>query len=188
MTCLLLLSSLAMGQRRGGRGAAGGRNAPGTGGDPESAETKQFERAAAIQARPEQITQFQVMTKSDQAARSSAQQLVENSATAQQTDLFHYTKSVTDAVDEAQLQNTKFLDSFSDPQKKELKNLTRKLAKASSGVAKDNKALSRELERSKVSGTHLAEVVKRLDTALADFQAQQTAIGTEMGIPGTGKS
>jgi hypothetical protein len=187
-TCLLLVSSVALSQHRGGRGAGGGRTAPGTPADTESPEAKQLERAAVIQARPEQVTQFQSMTRSDQAARSSAKELLQNAATAAQIDLFHYTKSITDAVDEAQSENIQFLESFSVAQKKELKKLTKKLAKTSSDMAKENKAMNRELERSKVSGTRLAEVVKRLDNALAEFQTQQAAIGTEMGITGTGKS
>ena len=184
----LLISPSAMTQRRGsGRGAAG-RTAPGSAGDPESPEAKQLERAAVIQARPEQVTQFQAMARSDAVARSSTQKLIQNASTAAQIDLFHYTKSISDAVDEAQSQNTQFLQSFSNAQKKELKNWTKKLAKTSSELAKDDKALNRELERSKVSGTHLAAIAKRVDTALAGLQTLQSAIGSEMGIPGNGRS
>lgn len=189
LTCgifVLLAPCFLFGQRRGGR-SAGGRTAPSGGGDTETDEAKQFERAAAIQARPEQVTQFQAMTKSDQAARTSTQDLLQHADTADQPDLFHYTKSITVAVDEAQSENSQFVKSFSDVQKKELKELTKKLGKASSDVTKENKTLSHELERSKVDGRHLAEVVKKLDEALGDFQSRQVAVGTEMGIPGIPK-
>lgn len=183
---VLLAPCFLFGQRRGGRGS-GGRTAPSGGGDTETDEAKQFERAAAIQARPEQVTQFQAMTKSDQAARTSTQDLLQHAGTADQPDLFHYTKSITVAVDEAQSESSQFLHSFSDRQKKELKELTKKLGRASSDVTKENKALSRELERSKVNGKHLSEVAKKLDDALGDFQSRQVAVGTEMGITGISK-
>ena len=170
-------------QRRGGRG--GGSKNPSSGsGDTESPEAKQFERAAAIQARPEQVTLFQQMTKTDQTARKNAQDLLEHAATADQTDLFHYAKSITVAVDEAQAENAQFLQSLSDAQKSGLKEFTRKLSKANSDVTKESKSLSRRLDSRKVNGKQLSEVVNRLDKALADFQAKQVEMGTEMGVPG----
>lgn len=186
--CFLLVSPRALAQRRGGGRGAAGRTVPGTAGDPESPEAKQLERAAIIQARPEQVVQFQAMTNSNQAVRSNAEKLIQNASTAGKIDLFHYTKSISDAVDDAQSQNTQFLQSFSNAQKNGMKNFIKKLGKESSELAKDEKALNRELERSKVSGTHLAEIAKRLETALAGFQAQQFAIGSEMGIPGSRRS
>jgi hypothetical protein len=170
-------------QRRGGRGG-GSKNPTSGGGDTESPEAKQFERAAAIQARPEQVTLFQEMAKTDQTARKNAQDLLDHAATADQTDLFHYAKSITVAVDEAQAENAQFMQSLSDAQKSGLKEFTRKLSKANSDVTKESKSLSRRLDSRKVNGKQLSEVVNRLDKALADFQAKQVEMGTEMGVPG----
>jgi hypothetical protein len=80
------------------------------------------------------------------------------------------------------------LQSLSDAQKLGLKDFTKKLGKAASDVTKENKALGRELEHSKVDRKQIAEVAKRLDKALSDFQTHQVAIGNEMGIQIEGSS
>ena len=102
--------------------------------------------------------------------------------------MFHLANSISVAVEEAQSENAQFLQSFSNAQKSGLKELIKKLEKANSDVTKEDKALSHELERSPVSEKQLAEIVQRLDKALADFQTRQAAIGTEMGIPETDKT
>ena len=186
LICGILLSlnaTIMLAQHRGGRGG-GGKSGPTGVSDSETEQSKDFKRAAAIQARPEQITQFQQLTKSDQVARKSAQGILEHAENADQPDLFHSSKSLTDAVEEAQSENQQFLQSLSDLQKSGLKDFIKKLGKANSDVTKENKAISRELERSKVDGKQLATATKKLDNALADFQAKHAAIGAEMGIPG----
>ena len=171
------------GQHRGGRG--GGSRSGSTGvSDNESQQTKDFERAAAIRARPEQIIQFRQSTNSGQIARKNTENLLQVGEAVNQIDLFHYTGAVTSAVDEAQFENEQFLLSFSDAQKSGLKNLRKKLGKTNSEVTKENKALARELERTKVRGKRIAEVARRLDKALTEFQNRQNAVGTEMGILG----
>ena len=180
---LLINPSGVEGQRRGSRGG-GSRSSPTGVSDNESQQTKEFERAAAIHARPEQITQFQQLTKSEQIARKNTENLLQVAETVAQVDLFHHTTAVTNAVDELQSENQQFLLSFSDAQKSGLKDLRKKLGKANSEVAKENKALARELERSKVSGKQIADVAKRLDRALTEFHTTQNAVGTEMGIQG----
>jgi hypothetical protein len=184
---ILLLTApgmlLAQHRGRGGGGKTGSTGA----GDTESPEAKEFERAAALQARPEQVTAFQQLAKSDQTARKNVAEFLQHAQDADQPDLFHRANSITVAVEEAQSENTQFLLSFSNAQKSGLKELTKRLAKANSDLTKEDKALSHELERSKVNERQLAEVVQRLDKALADFQARQTDIGTEMGIPATDK-
>lgn len=177
----LLVTSMALAQRRGGRGSGGKSNPTGVG-DNESPEAKEITRAAALQARPDQITQFQQLTKSDEVAHQNAQTLLQHADAADKPELFHLSKSLSDSVDEAQTENQRFVQSFSDPQKSSLKELTKKLGKASSELTKENKALNKELERSKVNDRQIVEVVKRLDKTLADFQAKQVAVGTEMGI------
>jgi hypothetical protein len=181
----LLVTSIALAQRRGGRGGGGKSNPTGVG-DTESPEAKEITRAAALQARPDQVEQFQQLTKSDQLAHENVQTLLQHASPTDKPDLFHLTKSLSDSVDEAQTENQRFVQSLSDPQKSGLKELTKKLAKASSELTKENNALNKELERSKVNDSQIVEVVKRLDKALADFQSKQAAIGSEMGIQGAG--
>ena len=184
---LFIIPGTMLSQHRGGRG--GGARSGSTGvSDTETKEEKDFKRAAAIQARPEQVVQFQQLTKSDRAAQKSAQDLLQLADSASQPDLFHSTESLTGAVDDAQSENLQFLQSLSDAQKLGLRNFTKKLGKAASEVTKENQALGRELERSKVDRKQIAEVAKRLDKALSDFQTHQAAIGNEMGIQIVGSS
>lgn len=179
----LLINPDGVAQHRGGRG--GGSRGGSTGvSDNESQQTKDFERAAAIHARPDQMTQFQQVTKSEQTARKNTENLVQVAETVERVDLFHHTTAVTKAIDELQSENDQFLLSLSDAQKSGLKDLRKKLGRANSEVSKENKALARELERKKVSGKQIAEVAKRLDRALTEFQSTQTAMGSEMGIQG----
>jgi hypothetical protein len=173
-------------QHRGGRGAGGKTGSTGVG-DTESPEAKEFERAAALQARPEQVTAFQRLTKSDEAARKKAADFLQHAQSADQPDLFHYSNSIIVAVEEAQSENVLFLQSFSNPQKTGLKELIKKLEKANSDLTKEDKALNRELERSNVIEKQLAEIVQRLDKALVDFQTWHAAIGPEMGISAADK-
>src|SRR5215469_9385569 len=87
---LLVLPTTTLGQHRGGRG--GGSRTGSTGvSDNESQQTKDFERAAAIRARPEQIMQFQQSTNSRQIARNNTENLLQIAETVNQIDLFHYT-------------------------------------------------------------------------------------------------
>lgn len=181
----LLVTSTGFPQHRGGRGGGGKSNPTGVG-DTESPEAKEITRAAALQARPDQVTQFQQLTRTDQLAHENAQALLQHASTTDKPDLFHLTKSLSDSVDEAQTENQRFVQSLSDPQKSLLKELTKKLGKASSELTRESKALNKELERSKVNDSQIVEVAKRLDKALADFQSTQAAIGSEMGIQGTG--
>lgn len=180
---LLINPGEAAGQRRGGRGG-GSRSSPTGPSDNESQQTKEFERAAAIHARPEQITQFQQLTKTEQAARKNTENLLQVAETVERVDLFQHTTAVNNAVDELQSENEQFMLSFSDAQKSGLKDLRKKLGKANSEVAKENKALAHELERTKVRGKQIADVARRLDRALAEFQSSKNAVGTEMGIEG----
>lgn len=181
----LLVTTTGFPQRRGGRGGGGKSNPTGVG-DSESPEAKEITRAAALQARPDQVTQFQQLTRSDQLAHENAQALLQHANVADKPDFFHLTKSLSDSVDEVQTENQRFVQSLSDPQKSLLKELTKKLGKASSELTKESKALNKELERSNVNDSQIVEVVKRLDKALADFQSKQAAIGSEMGIEGAG--
>ena len=68
--------NMMLAQHRG-RGGAGGKSGSTGVGDTESPEAKEFERAAALQARPEQLTAFQQLTKSDQAARKNTAEFLQ---------------------------------------------------------------------------------------------------------------
>lgn len=182
---LLIGPHTLLAQHRGGHGASGGR--PSTGAS-NSDDLKDFNRAVALQATPDQVTQFQRLTKSTQAARKGAQDLLQLAEDASKPDLFHSTNPLTSAVEEAQIDNEHFLQSFSAVQKSGLKNVTKKLGKANSDLTKQSKALTRELEHSGIEAKQIAGIAEKLDKALSDFQTKQLAVGTEMGIQGGGSS
>jgi hypothetical protein len=172
-------------QRGGGRGAGTAR-APAGVSSPD--DLKDFKRAVALQASPAQVVQFRRLTESTQAARKSAQDLVKLAENASKTDLFRSTNSLASTLEEVQADNQNFLQSFSATQKSGLQEVTKKLDKANSDVTKRNMALTRNLERSQITGQQISGVAGKLDKALGDLQARQLAIGSEMGIQSEGSS
>jgi hypothetical protein len=182
---LLMSPHTVLAQRRGGHGAGAGRPPTGVS---NTDDLKDFKRAVALQATPDQVIQFQRLTKSTQAARKGAQDLLQLAENASNPNLFHSTNPLTSAVEEAQTDNEQFLQSFSAVQKSGLKDVTKKLGKANSDVTKQSKALNRGVGHSGIDGKQIAGVVDKLDKALSDFQTKQLAVGIEMGIHGEGSS
>jgi hypothetical protein len=176
---LLMSAFTVVAQRRGGRGASEGRPLAGTS-SPD--DTSGFKRAVALQATPEQMAQFHRLTKSAEAARKSAQDILQVSKTASQPDLSHYANPLSNAMEEILSDNEKFLQSFSTIQKSGLKSVTKKLGKTNFEVTKQSKALTRRLGRPGINGKQLTLVAERLNKALADLQTRQLAVGNEMGI------
>ena len=175
---LLTTPCALLAQHRGGHGGGTTRAAGGSTTD----DLKDFKRAIALQASPDQVTQFRRLTESTQVARKSAQDLLKLAENASKTDLLRSTDDLAGALDKAQTDNQHFLQSFSDAQKSGLKEITKKLDKANSDVTKRSKALARDLERSRIAGQQISGVAEKLDKALSDFQTRQLAIGNEMGI------
>jgi hypothetical protein len=178
---LLMNPHTLVAQRRGGRGAGTAR-APAGVSTPD--DLKDFKRAVALQATPDQAFQFRRLTESTQAARKSAQDLSQLAEKVSKTDLLRSTNPLASALEEVQTDNQIFLRSLSAAQKSGLKDVTRKLGKANSDVTKRNKALTRDLERSSIAGREISGVAESLDKALSSLQARQLAMGNEMGIQG----
>jgi len=176
---LLMGPHTLLAQRRGGSGAGTARVPTGVS---STDDLKDFKRAVALQATPEQAVQFRRLTESTQAARKGAQNLSKSAEKASNPDLFRSISPLASALEEVQADNRRFLQSFSAVQKSGLKEVTKKLGKANSDVSKRNKALTRDLERSRIDGQQISGVAEKLDKALSDLQARQLAIGSEMGI------
>ena len=153
---------------------------------PDTDALKDFKRAAALQATPDQVIQFRRLTKSTEVALKGVQDLLHLAESASKPDLFHYANPLTSAVEEAQTDNGEFLHSFSTMQKSGLKDVTKMLGKADSDVAKQRNALAHTLGRSGIGARQIAGVAEELDKALREFQARQLAVGVEMGIQGEG--
>jgi hypothetical protein len=182
---LLMNPHVLLAQRRGGHGGGTGRApAGGSGTD----DLKDFKRAMALQASPDQVVQFQRLNESTQVARKSAQDLLKLAENPSRTDLLRPTSVLASALDEAQTDSQKFLQTFSAVQKSGLKEITKKLGKANSDVTKGSKALTQDLERPPIGGQQISGVAEKLDKALSDLQARQLAIAKEMGIQSEGSS
>ena len=171
-------------QRRGGHGEGTARAPVGAS---STDDLKDFKRTVALQVSPDQVVRFRRLTESTQIARKSAQDLLKFAENASKTDLFR-PDLLTRALEQAQTDNQNFLQSFSAVQKSELKKITKKLDKANSDVTKRSKALTSDLERSRIARQQISGVAERLDKALNDVQARQLAIGSEMGIQSEGSS
>jgi hypothetical protein len=168
--------------QRGAHGAGAGR--PSTGASnpaPNNSDMKDFSRAMALQATPEQIARFQHLTQSTEATRKQAQNLVQHAENASAPDSSGYS-DLNDAVEDAQSNNLQFVKSFSASQESGLKPLIKKLSKADADVSKQRKALTLELGRSTIEGKKIVGTVQKLDRALTGFQTEQLDIGKEMGI------
>jgi hypothetical protein len=180
---LLFCSGQVWGQH-GGHG--GGRSgAPrGTGsGEPNNSNLQDFNHALAVQATPDQVSQFQALAKSTEAARKQAQELLTIASKANRmADFSQQTSALKDALEDAQGGTKYFVKGLSKSQKDGLKELTKKLEKADSEVAKHRKALDQQVGRAKTETAAVASTADKLEKALAEFQAQQLSLGKEMGI------
>jgi hypothetical protein len=178
---LLVNPHTLLAQRRGGGRSVGASPSPA--GVPDTDALKDFKRAVAVQATPDQVIRFGRLTKSIQTAREGTEHLLQLAENGSKPDLFRFTSPLVSAVEGARTDNENFLQSLSAVQKSGLKDVTKKLRKADSDVTKRSNALARDLERSRIGGPHISVAADKLDKALSDFQAKQLAIGIQMGIP-----
>jgi hypothetical protein len=181
---LLLLSADNLLAQHGGHGGGGRRGSPGAGSsDTSDAGLTDFNHALAVQATSDQISHFPGLTKSTETARKLAQELSAASGKADSAaDFTRRTAALKDAVEEAHGGNLDFVKSFTKSQKAGLKELTKKLEKADSEVAKLWKDLERQLGGAKANSEGIPGAADKLEKALEEFQNQQIALGKEMGI------
>jgi len=182
---ILLVSPFGlMAQHHGGRGgnASGSR---GPSGISDKDDLKDFKRAIALQATPDQMQQFRQLSLAVEAAEKQTHdvlQFASNSSAADSSQLSRYADPLTDAVDDAESANEKFLKSFSAAQKSGLKNTTKKLEKTSSEIAKQSKALSENLGRAKADNKQIASTAEKLEKSINELREEHLAVGNEMGI------
>jgi hypothetical protein len=180
---LFLLFPLNVLGQHGGRHATSGTNGGATA-QPEDPDAATFKRAVAEQATDGQIAQFRLMTKSTEAARQQALDLQHLSSNADGSeDLTSKTNSLQDSVEKALTDTRIFLQSFSDSQEANLKNLAKKLTKSGAAVNKCDKGISQQLEHTTLNAGRLVRTAESLEKVLVEFQADQLSLGKEMGIP-----
>ncbi len=185
-TILLVSPFGLLAQHHGGRGASAGTSR-GLSGVSDKDDLKDFKRAIALQATPDQMQQFRQLGLTVEAAEKQTHevlQLAGNSGAADSSQLSRYADPLTDAVDDAESANEKFLKSFSTAQKSGLKNTTKKLQKTGSEIAKESKALSENLGRAKTDNKQIASTAEKLEKSLSELHEEHLAVGNEMGIQG----
>jgi len=183
-TILLLASQNLLAQRSGRRGGAHGGDQPGKPDATASTEEmKDFERGFALQATPDQISQFQVLSKHTESARKQAHDFLRMIETGSKPPEFSDpADDLKDAVEEAHDGSKEFVKYFSEPQKSAFKTLVKKLGKANVEVGKMGQALTQEAGRSNADNQSMADVLKKLEQALTTLQAEQIGLGKAMGI------
>jgi hypothetical protein len=167
--------------QRGNHGTGAGPTSPAAPNPAPNSDISDFNRAVALQATPDQIAQFQRLTKSTEIARKDAQTLIQLSQNASNSDSSRYTE-LNDAVDEARSSNLQFMRGLSASQQSGLKPQTKKLAKADADIFKQSKSLAHESEQRPIDTKKIAGLVEKLDNALSAFQSDQIDMGKEMGI------
>jgi hypothetical protein len=183
MTIVSLLCPEVLLAQHGGHGGGGRPGTSGAGGVGNDSSLTDFNHALAVQATPDQTSRFQELAKSTENARKLAQDLAKLSASADiPADLSQRTAALKSAVEDAQGGNQDFMKSFSKSQKAGLKELTKKLEKVDSEVAKQWKVLEKQLGETKADVKGIAGTADTLEKTLGDFQSQQTNLGKEMGI------
>jgi DNA repair exonuclease SbcCD ATPase subunit len=143
-----------------------------------------FKRAMAVQAAPDQISDFQALEKNTVDARQQAKDLQEKAGAASDgTGFYKPVSALKDAIDQIENDGQSFVKRFSKAQTVLLKENVKKFSKAQAEVAKESKSLDEQMKRSAIDPRELAGVAARMDKVLADLQAQQMSLADEMGIP-----
>lgn len=182
----------ASAQRHGGGGSGGGGYGLGGVNRPTGVSEKDslqgFNQAMADQATGPQITEFQIVVKSTDAAKAELQALLaghgkENAAAlSAPVDRNLNPSSLDLSLETARSESKKFIEEFSAVQKSGLKDFTKRLQKADSDLEQETKRLDEDLHATSVSGPEVAARAESLSKALAEFSNQQLALGREMSI------
>jgi len=182
---VLLIASMPLhaqsGSRHSGSGGSGKPSAnPSSSGD---TEIRDFEREFALQATPDQVSQFQVLSKHTESALKQAHDFVHMIETGSKPPEFSDpADDLQDAVQDAHDGSREFVAKFSSQQKSAYKALTKKLAKANSDVDKQGQVFKQGAKGPNVDNQNLLPVLKKLEQALSALQAEQTDLGKTMGI------
>jgi hypothetical protein len=163
-------------QRGGGRGAHGNPAGAAKSEPAEDNDLKDFNRAVALQATPQQVDLFRQLAKDTTAAAAKAENLAQ-----------HPEKIKEDAsilayvVEVARDGSHDFLEELSHPQKSGLKAWRKNVERADADVGRSWKALTRDLEQ-KVDDKRIAADNERLRKALAKSLDEQWNLAEKMGI------
>jgi hypothetical protein len=165
-------------QRVGGRGSHGNPAGTAKGEPAEDSELKDFNRAVALQATPQQADLFQQLVKDTTAAVAKAGDLQQHPERMKEdASILAY------VVEVARDSSHDFLEELSHAQKSGLKVWRKNVEKADSDVGRSWKALSRDLEEKAGDAQRIAADNERLQKALAKSLDEQWNLAEKMGIP-----
>jgi hypothetical protein len=187
LSCILLLAFAfafaSVDAQRGSKPIGGRGDHSGKPASDDSTEITDFERGFALQATPDQVSQFEVLSKHTESARKQAHDFLHMIETGNKPAEFSDpADDLQDAVQDAYDGSKEFVKKFSPPQKSAYKNLTKKLAKANDDVGKQGQALKQGTKVTDGDNQNLLPVLKKLEQALVSLQAEQAGLGKAMGI------
>lgn len=143
-----------------------------------------FKRAMAVQAAPDQISDYQALKKNTDDARAQAHALQQTAGAASDgTGFYKPVSALKDAIDQVENDGQSFVKRFSKAQTGLLKDFIKKVSKAQAEVAKESKGLEDQMKRPAMDPKELADTAGRLEKLLADLESQQANLADEMGIP-----
>ena len=178
-TPLLLISTLCVAQHHGGHGGMG--TVPGGSSRPDGIDEKDslkdFHQAMAVEATGQQISEFQEVVKSTNAAKDEVEAWGHSAGGAAGNGI----ASLDQAVAKARDVNKSFQGGFSETQRSGLKDATKKLEKADSDLAQSVKRLD-QATQSEAPNADMAASADGLNKAITEFSNVQLALGREMGI------
>ena len=166
-----------------GGGLSGGGVGGASGGIDAKDDLKNFHTLLAVQATTPQIAQYSLMLKSEEAARAEVRTFL-NELT-QQNDHAQFVvrgAEVGQAIERARGDAQKYLDSFSEPQKSGLREISKRLLKDDSDLAQQARMLTVQIKDSKASPQTLEATTKSLELALTNLRNREAELGDEMSI------
>jgi hypothetical protein len=156
---------------------------PNTEGRSSIDDLKDFRRAIAAQATPEQRAAFTKVAQYTAAAGDRLKDFRESLPMAPASSpLADRAAELDQAITRARAGNQNFLASLSAVQKSGLKNIINTLEKADSEVVKQVKALDPIILNPKPDSERIASISADLDKTLNSFRDAQLALGGEMSI------
>jgi len=180
LTCPLLASA----QRHGGGGTSAGGGLSSYSrpdGVDEKDPLKDFHESMALQATSTQVSEFQRLLKTTEAAQTSLRTFLQSLHHENATLEAAPHDALDPALENARTENKKFQEGFSPTQKSGVKEIVKRLAKTDSDLEQEEKKLNQSLELKAASPEILAHA-ENLEKALTEFHDLQLVLGREMSI------
>jgi len=146
-------------------------------------DLKDFNHALAVQATSEQVSAYNSMVRSSEAAGKGLQALVEQlQSKASGVELSSASHGLYQAVQNVRNETRQFLEAFSKTQQSGLRDITLKLTKADSDLAQQANRLDQRTGDANPDLSEISDCARNLSHALTNFADLQASLGKEMGV------